>query len=485
MKWFSLLWPRSLRARLLWLVLGSVLLAQALTLYAIALHQHSQAQKAAVNLLVTSIRTLQAAIGTIAPRDRVQWVEQVSQGQWRLLTQDLPRQARFQSDRGVEPVMTDDPGLRRSLRMLAREVNRSLSRDARVAVTAGEQPYLYVSIPRADQGDMTIGEENADHSSRADRARGGRNRAPVDWLRIPLDRVDPPLTQTTLVGWLASLGTLLLLAAWFSWHITRPMTALLRATEGLAAGHPEPVKPSGPVETRRLGESFNAMLASLAQAENTQRTLLAGLPHDLKGPLSRMSLRIEMTDDPELKAGLKRDLDDMQRMVEQFLAYIRGQDTGSLSLAPLRLDAWIAGRVQDRQRLRQQVRLSGRIEPVTVMADTDALDRVLANLIDNAFEHGRPPVEVLLQRQAQWVTLTVQDHGEGIEPGDRLRALEPFARLDQARTRTGNAGLGLSVVQSIVIAHGGRVVLETAKKGGLRVDVILPVASSHPGHQDT
>ncbi|AWB35429.1 ATP-binding protein [Orrella marina] len=476
MKWLTFVWPRSLRARLLWLVLGSVLLAQALTLYAIALHQHSQAQTAAVNLLVTSIRTLQAAIETVEPGGRAQWVEQVSQGQWRLLTQDLPGQARFQSDRGLESRTADDPGLRRSLRMLAREVNRSLSRDARVAVTAGEQPYLYVSIPRAQQDAKAVGEMSAPRASRADRARSGRSRASVDWLQIPLDRVDPPLTQATLIGWLASLGALLLVAAWFSWHITRPMTALLRATEGLAAGHPEPVKPSGPVETRRLGEGFNAMLASLAQAENTQRTLLAGLPHDLKGPLSRMSLRIEMTDDPELKAGLKRDLDDMQRMVEQFLAYIRGQDTGSLALAPLRLDTWLDDQVQDRQRLRQQVNVSGSLEPVNVMADTDALDRVLANLIDNAFEHGRPPVEISLHKQGQWVTLSVQDHGEGIEPADRQRALEPFARLDQARTRTGNAGLGLNVVQSIVIAHGGRVVLETGNKGGLRVDVTLPVA---------
>ena len=481
-RWLSFLWPQSLRARLLWLVLGSVLLAQALTLYTIAVHQHSQAQAAAVNLLVTSIRTLQAAIGAVESDQRAQWVEQVSQGQWRLVTHALPRQARFQSDRSADSTVRDDPGLRRSLRMLAREVNRSLSRDARVAVTAGDQPYLYVSIPRAPLGGQSA--SGADHPDTAVMATRGwrkdghanQNRAPVDWLQIPLDRVDPPLTQATLVSWLAALGGLLLVAAGFSWHITRPMTALLRATEGLAAGHPEPVRPAGPVETRRLGEGFNAMLASLAQAEKTQRTLLAGLPHDLKGPLSRMALRIEMADDPSLQAGLKSDLDDMQRMVEQFLAYIRGQDTGSLRLDPLQLDVWLAGQVQDRQRLRQPVTLASPVEPVKVTADRDALERVLANLVDNALEHGRPPVEIVLSSDGQWVRLSVQDHGDGIAPADRARALEPFARLDQARTRTGNAGLGLTVVQSIVTAHGGRIALEASPSGGLRVDVFLPVS---------
>src|SRR3546814_8407647 len=101
------------------------------------------------------------------------------------------------------------------------------------------------------------------------------------------------------------MGLLLLLAAAFSWHITRPLTRLAKAADQLAAGQPQRVTPSGPSETRILGERFNAMMDTLAESNAVQRTLLAGLPHDLKGPLSRMWLRIEMVDDPTFKDGMQ------------------------------------------------------------------------------------------------------------------------------------------------------------------------------------
>ena len=460
------LWPRTLRSRLVLLILGAVLVAQALTLYAIALHQRDQAQTAAVNLLVTSIKTLQAALGTVDPAKRAEFVEQTSQGQWKLVQRDPPRHARFQSEKGLEPAIQGDPQLRQSLRGMAREINRSLGRGSRVAIAMGEQPYLYVSLSSAVNRNVR---PNAD---------GFESRAPNQWLQIPLDRVDPPLTTATLAGWLVSLGALLLVAVGFSWHITRPMTQLVRATDQLAAGRPERVVPSGPIETRQLGERFNAMLSALEQSERTQRTLLAGLPHDLKGPLSRMALRIEMADDPDLKQGLKRDLADMQRMVEQFLAYIRGQDMGSLKLEPLRLDTWLGNRIDDMQRLRKPVSLVSPPAAATVRADVDALDRLLTNLLDNAFEHGGAPVEIGLEIHSNQAVLCVTDHGAGIAPEDRQRALEPFARLDKARTRTGSVGLGLSVVQAIAHGHGGTVSLGQAPSGGLRVSVCLPVLST-------
>lgn len=454
MRILKYLWPRTLRSRLVLLVLGAVLVAQALTLYSIALYQRNQVHVAAVNLLVTSIQTLQAALGSVPPHERAAFVQQASRGQWQLVQRAPPRHARYQSDQGLEPAQEGSEQVRQSLRMVAREVNRVVGRQARVAIATGEQPYLFVSLPGAQ---------------------GQKGRA-VQWLQIPLDRVDPPLTTAALAWWLASLAALLLLAAGFSWHITRPMTRLLKATDQLAAGHPEKVEPSGPMETRRLGERFNAMLSSLEQSERTQRTLLAGLPHDLKGPLSRMALRIEMSDDPDLKSGLRRDLHDMQSMVEQFLSYIRGQDVASLKLQPLRLDAWLSNRVQDMQSLGRPVAIEGELAEVTVLADSEALDRLLNNLVANALEHGLPPVEISLTLRGSSAVLSVCDHGSGIRPDERDRALEPFSRLDQARTRTGNVGLGLSVVQAIAIGHGGAIALSDSAAGGLQVDVSLPVS---------
>ncbi len=139
---------------------------------------------------------------------------------------------------------------------------------------------------------------------------------------------------------------MLLLAAGFSWHITRPLTRLADAADRLAAGQPQRVEPSGPHETRVLGERFNAMLDALAESDSVRRTLLSGLPHDLKGPLSRMWLRIELADDSALKEGLRKDLQDMQHMVDQFIGFVRGTDPAAYRYAPLNLNEWISERVQ-------------------------------------------------------------------------------------------------------------------------------------------
>lgn len=448
MKWLGFLLPRSLRARLILLVLGSVLVAQALTLYTLALHQQSQIQAAATNLLVTSITTLQSTLSMVQPGHRERFVRHTSQGQWQLLQRPPPREARFQSEEGLEPFPAGAQHLRQSLRKLARDVNRALGSSARVAVSADPQPFLYVSIGSS---------------------------GPLQWLKIPLDRVDPPLTGKTVAWWLTGLVGLLLIAVGFSWHISRPITRLLKATDDLAKGNPQPVEPSGPAETRQLGARFNAMLDSLRQAQQSQRALLAGLPHDLKGPLARMALRIEMTDDESLKEGLRRDLHDMQQMVEQFLHFLRGQDADRLSCQPLQLDQWLAEQVSEAQALGEPVQWVGERPSLNVNADPVALGRLLSNLISNALEHGQPPVEVSLRSLGpNEVAFCVSDHGPGIDASDRARAFEPFERLDAARTRTGNVGLGLSLAKGIALAHGGRIELDQAAGGGLAARVVLP-----------
>ena len=202
---------------------------------------------------------------------------------------------------------------------------------------------------------------------------------------------------------------------------------------------------------------------------------MPSLPHDLKGPLARMALRIEMTDDESLKEGLRRDLHDMQQMVEQFLHFLRGQDADRLSCQPLQLDQWLSDRISESQALGEPVQWMGEKPALTVNADPVALGRLLSNLISNALEHGRAPVEVRLRALgAAEVEFSVSDHGPGIAASDRARAFEPFERLDAARTRTGNVGLGLSLAKGIAIAHGGRLELDQAASGGLSARVVLP-----------
>jgi two-component system osmolarity sensor histidine kinase EnvZ len=475
--------PRSLRARLLLLVLSCVLLAQAATLAAGSHYRHKFVEDVAMDYIVTTIRILRAALSEVSADDRAEFVRDASQGQWHLWARTLPAEAQLQRFNwgGLPPPrdgMTDedrariaqqrdrnrdrdrkdppDNDVRRDLRGLVRQLNQRLNDGTRVALSRGERAEIFISLaPNPTTED-------------APRLR--------EWLVIPLDRLDPPLATPLIVAWLGGFGLVLLLAAGFSWHITRPITQLAAAADHLAAGQPQRVEPSGPHETRVLGERFNAMLDALAESESVRRTLLAGLPHDLKGPLSRMWLRIEMADDPTLKDGLRKDLQDMQHMVDQFIGFVRGTDPAGYRYASIDLAEWIVERVHGWEGAGTPVHLTLATDvAMPVQGDAAALARLLDNLIGNALHHGAPPIEVTLQERAGTALLTVADHGPGIPPDRRAEALRPFARLDDARTRTGNVGLGLALADAITRAHGGTLTLGAAPWGGLSVEIALPL----------
>ncbi|MCC7228292.1 MAG: HAMP domain-containing protein [Burkholderiaceae bacterium] len=537
MKWLRFLWPRSLRTRLILLVLLTLAAAQTATLYSISVYQRNHAEAVSINLIATTIRTLHQSIDNIPPEDRAEFVRQASGGQWRLWSRALPDDARVQrrpawrdgsnartpqggrpgagspgarpdaaignsasrpdgtlppagAPRGpyggpaggpagdpqagtpggqpARPSTTAGRGLgsaddaapdevRRSLGTVVDQLNAQLGRDARVALSRGAKPEIFISFaPSMYQG----------------------KQGPREWLVIPIERIDPPVSGVLVAGWLAGLLLVIAVAIWFSWHITRPITRLVQATDQLAAGNPERVTPAGPTETRMLGERFNAMIEALAEAESTRRTLLAGLPHDLKGPLSRMWLRIEMTDDKTLQDGMRSDLHDMQRMVDQFIGYLRGTDIATYRFEPIALDEWVRERIASWTGAKSDIRLLGKPVPAQVNGDTVALARLLDNLVSNALHHGAPPVHVSLNVQDHWAVLRVSDHGDGIPVDQRADAVRPFVRLDAARTRSGNVGLGLAVADVIARAHGGSLSLGQGSEGGLQVEVRLPIHSA-------
>lgn len=454
--WRSLL-PRSLRTRMVLLTLGTIILVQAATFATVSYYRKQFTEDVSVELTATTIRTLRAALAEIPAEERPDFVRNASQNQWRLWSRSLPadasleRRARRAHDAHKPP--PDD--IRRNLRSFVFALNTRLDDDTRVALSRGPEPRLYISLI-----------ETADSDERA------RSR---EWLVIPLDRITRPVATPMIIVWLTGMTLLLLLSAAFAWHITRPLTRLAKAADQLAAGKPERVEPSGPSETRSLGERFNAMLDTLAESAAVQRTLLAGLPHDLKGPLSRMWLRIEMTDDPTLKEGMRQDVQDMQRMIDQFIHFVRGSDQGSYHYVDLPLRPWLEERVAGWQQAGSDVRLLHvPEEDVLLKADELALGRLVDNLITNAFNHGKPPVEIALAVEGAGIRLTVRDHGPGISAERRNEALRPFSRLDEARTRTGSVGLGLALAEMICRAHGGSLHLLDAAGGGLEVQIHLP-----------
>lgn len=463
--WRSLL-PRSLRARMLLLTLGTIMLVQAATFATVSYYRKQFTEDVSVELTATTIRTLRAALAEIPAEQRPGFVHDASQNHWRLWARSLPadasleRRHRHAHDGRRPPPPPDD--IRRSLRSFVEALNARLDDDTRVALSRGPEPRMYISL---------IEDPGLDENTRY-----------REWLVIPLDRIARPVATPMIIVWLTGMTLLLLLSAAFAWHITRPLTRLAKAADQLAAGKPERVEPSGPSETRSLGERFNAMLDTLAESAAVQRTLLAGLPHDLKGPLSRMWLRIEMTDDPTLKEGMRQDVQDMQRMIDQFINYVRGSDQGSYHYVPLPLRPWLEERVAAWRQAGSDVRLlRAPREELVLHGDELALGRLIDNLVTNAFNHGKPPVEISLTREGGEAVLCLRDHGEGISVERRTEALRPFSRLDEARTRTGSVGLGLALADMITRAHGGALALGDAEGGGLEVRIRLPLQRPNSG----
>lgn len=464
--------PRSLRARLVLLTLGTILLVQAGTMASVSHFRNQFTETVTIEIVSTTIRTLRAALAEIPADQRADFVRAASRNEWRLWTRTLPsgaeleRRPRHQSEhrrQGGEsstgerpPAQHDD--LRRDLRKLVDALNLRLNDGTRVALSRGSTPRIYVSLQP---------DEHSDAAAMATR----------EWLVIPLDKLSPPVATPLVAIWLAGMGAILLISAAFSWHITRPLTRLAKAADQLAAGQPQRVVPAGPSETRALGERFNAMLDALNESDAVRRTLLAGLPHDLKGPLSRMWLRIEMIDEAPIKDGLRHDLQDMQRMVDQFIGFVRGTDPANYRFTALDLGAWLHEHVATWESAGGEIKL---LEPVaqniTLQADGFALGRLLDNLITNAINYAAPPIEISLAATATHAVLTVSDNGPGISSERRIEALRPFSRLDDARTLTGSVGLGLALCNSIALAHGGSLALEKAESGGLKVVVSLPLS---------
>lgn len=299
------------------------------------------------------------------------------------------------------------------------------------------------------------------------------------WLVLPPPRFEPQALPPDLwIGLALTLAVLLLIAWFFVRSIVGPLARLGEAVTATGDGIARSVKPEGPQEVRRLAERHNVMLDRLAAAEAERREMLAGLTHDLRAPLARLRLRLALLESEAERAGLTRDAEDMERIVTQCLAFLRSEQRGA-EPPPLCVADALRDEVEKHCELGRPVQLSVGAEAAasSVAVAPGNLQRLLDNLIDNAMQHGVPPVEVSLAlEQEATLALRVRDHGPGISAADRTRALEAFAQIEPARATGGSCGLGLAIVRRIAAGCGGSVTLADAAGGGLEVLVRLPLA---------
>jgi len=252
----------------------------------------------------------------------------------------------------------------------------------------------------------------------------------------------------------------------------RPIKRLASAAEAFGKGRHMPYNPSGATEVRAAGTAFVDMRNRIERQIETRTLMLSGVSHDLRTPLTRMRLSLSMLD-AEDREALEQDVDDMQRMIDAFLSFAKGDSEGE----PERVDPVALTRsiVEDAQRAGQSVDLA-RIEGEGhAMLRPLAMRRALDNLISNAVRYGSR-AEVSVRVTDKSLRFRVEDDGPGIPEDQRADAQRPFSRLDPARNQDkgSGVGLGLAIATDIARAHGGTLRLgQSTRLGGLRADIVI------------
>jgi len=291
------------------------------------------------------------------------------------------------------------------------------------------------------------------------------------WVMLPRERFAPGFGLQWL-GWGLALLALALIGAWFiASAIARPLAALTRAARRLGRGEtPEPLPAEGPRELRTVAEAFNRMTSDLASIERERAMVLAGISHDLRTPLARLRLGLEILGGERATAeGMVADIDEIDAVIGQFLDFARGENEAQ---AVRDLDALAAEVVEGYARRGRQVSLERGGVPPLRFAQM-ALRRAIANLIDNALRYAGEPVLVRTRRERGAALVEVLDRGPGIPAGETERLKRPFTRLDSARGGVGGSGLGLAIVERVARAHGGRLDLLPREGGGLLARLTL------------
>lgn len=433
------LWPRTLLWRSVLLIAALLVVAQLAWLQIFRASEIEPRALQAAQQIVSVVNLTRAALVTAEPGRRFALLDELAQREGiQVYAGDTAE---------VAPTLPDRP----FLRIMEARLRQDLGPQTRLALEREGVNGVWVSF-RIDNEEFWVS---------LPRSRIERN-APLRWIG-----------WGALVLVLAVVGAFLVVA-----RINRPLRELTRAAEQLGRGATPPrITETGPVEIRTLAQAFNNMAADIQRQDEERALLLAGVSHDLRTPLARIRLALEMLDDhgaSELKAGVAQDIGDIDAAIGQFLDFARPIDAETV-IADADLNALVQAVVERYTRHGKTVRFTAMPLPQLPLR-AQAVQRLLTNLIDNALRHGSENVDIRTGLEGKTAYIEVLDRGPGIPETDAQRMLQPFTRMDNARSTSGT-GLGLAIVDRIARLDGGTVKLLPREGGGLRARVELPLAA--------
>lgn len=293
------------------------------------------------------------------------------------------------------------------------------------------------------------------------------------WVMLPQERFERRIALQWL-GWGALAVVLALAAAYFIvFRLRRPLARLASAARSVGRGEAPPVvAEDGPEEIEALARAFNQMSRDLARLAEDRALILAGVSHDLRTPLARLRLGVEMSGaDAALRHGMASDIEEMDRIIGQFLDFARaggGEQPESVEVAEIVRDL-VRHYADLGQPIAAEISEAG-ARPLR----RQAVRRAIANLVDNAHRYAGREVTVGVHAAGRDAVIEVRDRGPGIPEAEVERMKLPFTRLEAARSNAGGSGLGLAIVERIARMHGGRLDLAPRAGGGLVARITLP-----------
>ncbi|HDS1755533.1 HAMP domain-containing sensor histidine kinase [Pseudomonas sp. M5] len=425
-------WPRTLASRLALIFITGLVLAYGLSFSLQAYERYISSRSMMLSNLEQDVATSVAILDRLPAAERPAWLPRLER-----------RTYRYRLDAGVTgaAMPSDDPP------MAADSIVKAIGSQYRLTFQEipGPNAHFQAHLRLADGAPLTI----------------DVTPAPVPiatWLPLVL------LIQLAV----------LLFCTWLAVRLAiGPLTRLVKALDDL-----DPEKPgmlldeSGPREVKFAAVAFNALQARIAAYLKERMQLLAAISHDLQTPITRMKLRVEVMDEGVEKDKLWHDLDAMEHLVREGVAYARSMDINTEPPCRINLDAFLDSVVFDYQDSGAQVERHGSTGSL-LETRPHALRRVLVNLLDNALKFaGKAQLEV--SREQGRIVIRVLDEGPGIPQQELGEVLKPFYRVESSRNRsTGGTGLGLAIAHQLMQAMGGQLVLSNRQGGGLCAQIEL------------
>lgn len=428
-------WPSTLRSRLFLILFAGLAIAYSLSFSILFAERYMSAKAVMLGTLESDLATSIAVIDRLPANERAEWLDRLSRGNYRLvLGPGLPGVPDM-SGRGAE---------------IAKRIEEA----------AGNRfPLRVEAIP----GD---GKRLQGHLTLSDGA--------------PLTIDVTPRGVMPLAEWLpyvfAAQMVLLILCTWFAVRqAVRPLSDLAAAADALDPNKKgSPLNESGPSEVANAARAFNAMRDRIAHYLEERVQILAAISHDLQTPITRMRLRADLADDTPEKDKLVSDLREIERLVQDGIAYARSSHGNGETTSRIDLSSFIDSIAYDYQDTGKAVTVAGIVQG-TAVTKPHALRRILTNFIDNALKFAGA-AEISVERKGDGSTIiTVTDRGPGIPDGKLEAAMQPFYRLETSRNRaTGGTGLGLAIAQQLAVSVGGAVRIYNRPGGGLAAEISLP-----------